>query len=404
MTITCGFEPQRFISPAVKNLPASGIRRFFDLVANSKGVISLGVGEPDFVTPWHIRDACVHSLKKGYTMYTSNSGLPELRQAIATYLLERFELDYDWQKQIMVTVGASEAVDLALRTVINPGDEVLIPEPCYVAYQPITTLAGGIPVTVPTTMAENFTVTASRLEKYITPRTKILLLCFPNNPTGAVLSYETMKAIAVVVKKYNLLVISDEIYSELRYNGSPLSFASIPEMQERTILISGFSKAFAMTGWRVGYVAAHSDFLAQMVKIHQYTILCAPIMGQIAALEALQHGCGHIEHMVEQYNQRRRLVVRRLRDMGLECFEPQGAFYVFPSITATGLDSTEFAEMLLKEENVAVIPGAAFGATGEGFVRCSYAASLAELTEAMNRMERFVTRRLALKGQATAGA
>jgi len=388
----------------VKDLPPSGIRRFFDLVANTRGVISLGVGEPDFVTPWHIREACVHSLEKGYTMYTSNHGLPELRQAIADYLRERFGLDYDSQKQIMVTIGASEAVDLALRTVIKPGDEVLIPEPCYVAYQPVTILAGGIPVTVPTTMADNFALTASRLEEYITPRTKVLILCFPNNPTGAVLSRDNMQAIAALVKKYNLLVISDEIYSELRYDGPPLSFAAIPGMQERTILINGFSKAFAMTGWRIGYVAAHPDFLTQMVKIHQYTILCAPVMSQMAALEALLHGHHDVEQMVVQYNQRRRLVVRRLRDMGLECFEPQGAFYVFPSIRVTGLSSTEFAEELLKEERVAVVPGPAFGTSAEGFIRCSYATSLAELTEAMNRMERFVSRRLVLNRQSIAEA
>lgn len=385
-------------------MPPSGIRRFFDLVANTRGVISLGVGEPDFVTPWHIREACVHSLEKGYTMYTSNHGLPELRRAIADYLRERFGLDYDFQKQIMVTIGASEAVDLALRTVINPGDEVLIPEPCYVAYQPVTILAGGVPVTVPTDMADGFALTAPQLEEYITPRTKVLMLCFPNNPTGAVLSRDSMQAIAALVKKYNLLVISDEIYSELRYDGPPLSFAAIPGMQERTILINGFSKAFAMTGWRVGYVAAHPDFLAQMVKIHQYTILCAPVMCQMAALEALRYGRHDTEHMLEEYNQRRRLVVRRLWDMGLECFEPKGAFYVFPSIRVTGLSSTEFAEELLKEEKVAVVPGPAFGASAEGFIRCSYATSIVELTEAMNRMERFVSRRLALGRQAIAEA
>ncbi|NLW06961.1 MAG: aminotransferase class I/II-fold pyridoxal phosphate-dependent enzyme [Clostridia bacterium] len=404
MTITHGFDPKRFISPTVKNIPPSGIRRFFDLVANTKGVISLGVGEPDFVTPWHIREACVHSLEKGYTMYTSNYGMPELRQAIASYLLDTFGLEYDPSKQILVTIGASEAVDLALRTVINPGDEVLIPEPCYVAYQPVTRLAGGVPVTVPTTMEDNFALTAARLESYITPRTKVLLLCFPNNPTGAVLDTDTMHAIAALVKKYNLLVISDEIYSELRYDGPPLSFAAIPGMQERTILINGFSKAFAMTGWRIGYVAAHPEFLAQMVKIHQYTILCAPIMSQMAALEALRYGRENAKHMVEQYNQRRRLVVKRLRDMGLECFEPQGAFYVFPSIKHTGLSSIEFAEKLLQEEKVAVVPGNAFGASAEGFIRCSYAASLADLIEAMNRMERFVARHLALNSGAAAEA
>ncbi|GEA19542.1 MAG: aminotransferase [Moorella sp. (in: firmicutes)] len=404
MTITCGFEAQRFINPTVKSLPPSGIRRFFDLVASTRGVISLGVGEPDFVTPWHIREACVQSLERGYTMYTSNYGLPELRQAIAGYLAERFGLSYDPQKQVMVTIGASEAVDLALRTVINPGDEVLIPEPCYVSYQPIAQMAGGVPVTVPTTMEDEFAITAARLEKYITPRTKVLILCFPNNPTGAVLNDAEMQAIAALVKKYNLLVISDEIYAELRYDGPPRSFAALPGMQERTILVSGFSKAFAMTGWRVGYVAAHPDFLAAMVKIHQYTILCAPVMGQMAALEALRHGRQDVERMVAEYDRRRRLVVSRLREMGLECFEPRGAFYVFPSIKVTGLTSTQFAEELLKEEKVAVVPGPAFGSSGEGFIRCSYATSLAELMEAMNRMERFVARRLAFKHRAAAHA
>ncbi|WP_338826448.1 putative N-acetyl-LL-diaminopimelate aminotransferase [Moorella thermoacetica] len=404
MTIAHGFEARRFITPVVRDLPPSGIRRFFELVASTKGVISLGVGEPDFVTPWHIREACVQSLERGYTMYTSNYGLPELRRAIADYLAWRFGLTYDPMKQIMVTIGASEAVDLALRTVLNPGDEVLIPEPCYVSYQPITQLAGGIPVPIPTTMTDGFALTAARLEHYITPRSKVLILCFPNNPTGAVLNREEMQAIARLVEKYNLLVISDEIYAELRYEGQPLSFASLPGMQERTILVSGFSKAFAMTGWRVGYVAAHPDFLAAMVKIHQYTILCAPVMGQMAALEALRHGRQDVERMVEQYDQRRRLVYSRLREMGLDCFEPRGAFYIFPSIAATGLDSVTFAEELLKEEKVAVVPGTAFGASGEGFIRCSYAASLADLTEAMNRMERFVARRLAFNQRAVAQA
>ena len=404
MTISHGFEARRFITPVVRDLPPSGIRRFFDLVASTKGVISLGVGEPDFVTPWHIREACVQSLERGYTMYTSNYGLPELRRAITDYLGWRFGLTYDPMKEIMVTIGASEAVDLALRTVLNPGDEVLIPEPCYVSYQPITQLAGGIPVTIPTTMTNGFSLTASSLEQHITPRSKVLILCFPNNPTGAVLNREEMQAIARLVEEYNLLVISDEIYAELRYEGEPLSFASLPGMQERTILVSGFSKAFAMTGWRVGYVAAHPDFLAAMVKIHQYTILCAPVMGQMAALEALRHGRQDVERMIEQYDQRRRLVYSRLREMGLDCFEPRGAFYIFPSIAATGLDSVTFAEELLKEEKVAVVPGTAFGASGEGFIRCSYAASLADLTEAMNRMERFVSRRLTFNQRAVAQA
>ncbi|MDK2821370.1 MAG: aminotransferase [Clostridia bacterium] len=398
------FKAQNFINEKVKNLPPSGIRRFFDLVANTKGVISLGVGEPDFVTPWHIREACVQSLEKGYTMYTSNYGMPELREYIAYYLKNRFNLNYDPEKQIMVTVGASEAIDLALRTLISKGDEVLIPEPCYVSYKPITKLTGGVPVTVSTSMKDNFALTADHLEKYITPKSKVLILSYPNNPTGAVLPKEEMEKIASLVIKYNLVVISDEIYNELRYDGPPLSFASLPGLQDRTILINGFSKAFAMTGWRVGYVAAHPDFLAAMLKIHQYTILCAPVMAQMAALEALKNCHLDVERMAEQYNQRRRYVYSRLLEMGLECFEPKGAFYIFPSIEVTGLSSVDFAEELLKEEKVAVVPGNAFGKSGEGFIRCSYAASMNELTEAMNRMERFVVKRLNLNSRAAAQA
>jgi len=394
VTVTGRFDPQKYISPVVKGLKPSGIRRFFELVANTQGVISLGVGEPDFVTPWHIRAACVESLEKGYTMYSSNYGTPELRRAIADYLEERFGLSYHPEKEILVTIGASEAVDLALRTILCQGDEALIPEPCYVSYQPVTQLCGGVPVMVPTSRTRDFTVSAAELEKYITPRTKALILCYPNNPTGAVLGREDMLALARLAEQYNLLVVADEIYAELRYDGPPVSFASLPGMQERTILISGFSKAFAMTGWRIGYVAAHPEFLAAMVKIHQYTILCAPIMSQMAALEALRNGRSDVARMVEQYDQRRRLVVSRLREMGLDCFEPRGAFYVFPSITATGLTSEEFASRLLQEERVAVVPGGAFGPSGEGFIRCSYAASLQELTEALNRMERFVARRM----------
>lgn len=396
MNNTITFEAHRFISPIVKNLQPSGIRRFFDLVANTKGVISLGVGEPDFVTPWHVREACVQALERGYTMYTSNLGMPELRKAIAKYLEERFGLSYHPDKQILVTIGASEAIDLALRTVLNPGDEVLIPEPCYVSYKPITLLCGGVPIEVPTTRARNFQPSPLEIEKRISSRTKLLILCYPNNPTGAILDRETMVAIARLVEKHNLLVLADEIYAELRYDGPPISFASLPGMQERTILISGFSKAFAMTGWRIGYVAAHPELLAAMVKIHQYTILCAPIMSQMAALEALQQGLKDVAYMVEQYDQRRRLVVSRLREMGLDCFEPGGAFYVFPSIAATGLTSEEFAARLLKEERVAVVPGNAFGPSGEGFIRCSYATSLQDLMEALNRIERFVARQLRL--------
>ncbi len=383
------FSPDDFVSPVIKSIPPSGIRRFFDLVANTKGVISLGVGEPDFVTPWHIRESCVYSLEKGYTVYTSNHGLPELRQEIARYLSERYGIQYRYQDEILVTVGASEAVDLALRAVLAPGDEVLIPEPCYVSYRPCTLMAGGKPVGIGTFAKNNFKLLPEQIESAITPKSKVLILCYPNNPTGATMERHELEAIARIVEKYNLLVISDEIYSELCYNGGHASFASIPGMQERTILINGLSKSFAMTGWRIGYIAAHPALIAAMVKIHQYTILCAPIMGQMAAVEALRRGQCEVSKMVAQYNQRRRLVVGRLREMGLSCFEPKGAFYAFPSIEATGLTSEQFAEELLKQEQVAVVPGGVFGSGGEGHIRISYAASVANLTEALNRMERF---------------
>ncbi|MDD2496999.1 MAG: aminotransferase class I/II-fold pyridoxal phosphate-dependent enzyme, partial [Desulfitobacteriaceae bacterium] len=371
-----------------------GIRKFFDLVSQTKDVISLGIGEPDFVSPWHAREACVYSLEKGYTMYTSNLGLPELRTAIAKYLAERFGLEYDPKDEIIVTVGASEAVDMAFRTVISQGDEVLIPEPCYVSYNPCAILAGGVPISLETNQETGFKVTPEMLEKSITPKTKAVVLSYPNNPTGAILNREELEDLARVIIKHNLLVISDEIYGELTYEGNHLSIASLPGMQERTILISGVSKAFAMTGWRIGYVAAHRDFIAGMVKVHQYTLLCAPVMGQKAALEAFSSCYGEVLNMVEEYDQRRRIITKRLNDMGLDCFEPKGAFYVFPSIQNTGLSSEEFASRLLQESKVAVVPGNAFGSCGEGFIRCSYAASLKQINEAMNRMECFVAKRL----------
>jgi aminotransferase len=381
-----------FVKKSIRELPYSGIRKFFDMASGMSGVISLGVGEPDFVTPWHIREASVYSLEKGYTNYTSNYGLVELRKEISSYLFRKFQLEYDYSREIIVTVGASEAIDIALRCVLDPGDEVIIPEPCFVSYKPCTVMAGGVPKTIVTREADHFKLRPEDLEKAITPRSKVLLMCYPNNPTGAVMTGQELQAIAQVVEKHDLLVISDEIYSELTYNGEHVSFASLPGMKERTVLINGFSKSFAMTGWRIGYAAAPEDITAAMSKIHQYTIMCAPIMGQMAAIEALKNGEGEIKRMAGQYDQRRNLIVNGLSQIGLPCFEPRGAFYAFPSIKLTGMGSQEFCEKLLKEEKVAVVPGDAFGACGEGYIRCSYAASVEQITAALNRMEKFVER------------
>ncbi|MCR6546345.1 aminotransferase class I/II-fold pyridoxal phosphate-dependent enzyme [Dehalobacterium formicoaceticum] len=388
------FNPQDFITPGVRDLPPSGIRKFFDLVTEMKDVISLGVGEPDFVSPWHVREACVYSLEKGYTMYTSNYGLPELRYEIAQYLDQRFGVAYDEKKEIIVTVGASEAVDIALRTICSPGDEVLIPEPCYVSYKPCVALTGAIPIVIPTTVENEFKLTPQMLETYITPKTKAIILSYPNNPTGAVMTGEELAALCKVIVKHNLIVVSDEIYAELTYDGVHTCIASLPEMRDRTILINGMSKAFAMTGWRIGYLCAHEDFIENMVKIHQYTMLCAPIMGQKAAIEAFRSCRKEVDRMREEYDQRRRIIYKRMQDMGLEVFEPKGAFYIFPSIQNTGLSSEEFAGALLKEEKVAVVPGSAFADCGEGFLRCSYASSIKKITLAMDRMERFVSKRI----------
>ena len=354
------------LSPTVQNLKPSGIRRFFDLVAEMKGVISLGVGEPDFITPWHIREACLYSLEKGYTMYTSNHGLLELREAIARHIYEEYEVEYNPRSEIVITVGVSEALDITLRAILCPGDEVIIPEPCFVSYQACTLLAGGVPVPVATYATNGFKVTAQQIEAAITPKTKALLICYPNNPTGATIGRSEMLEIARLAEKHNLIVISDEIYDKLTYSGKHTCFSSLPGMRDRTILLNGFSKAYAMTGWRIGYAAGNSDFINAMVKIHQYTMLCAPVTAQMAALEALQNGKTAMQNMVNQYNQRRRLILDGLRNVGLDCFEPQGAFYIFPSIAKTGLTSEEFSEELLKEEKVAVVPGTAFGEAGEG--------------------------------------
>lgn len=378
------------LAPTVRDLPPSGIRKFFDLVMETKGVVSLGVGEPDFVTPWHIREACVYSLEKGYTMYTSNHGTPELREAISKDIEKNYGVQYNPKTEMIITVGASEALDIALRSIIVPGDEVIIPEPCFVSYKPCTVLAGGVPVTIATTVETEFRVTAEQIEAAITPKTKAILICYPNNPTGAIISREELLAIAAVAEKHDLIVISDEIYDKLTYEGQHTCFSSLPGMKDRTILINGFSKSHAMTGWRVGYVAANPDFIAAMVKVHQYIIMCAPVMAQKAAYEAIVNGEQAMVKMVQSYNQRRKLMVQGFQEIGLECFEPKGAFYIFPSIKSTGLGSEEFSTRLLKEEKVAVVPGNAFGEGGEGFIRCSYASSVQQLTEALERLDRFV--------------
>lgn len=379
-----------YLAPSVRNIQPSGIRKFFDLVSGNKDIITLGVGEPDFVTPWHVREACVYSLERGFTGYTSNAGMPELREAIAEYLNDSFHVAYDPANEMIVTVGGSEAIDLALRALIVPGDEILIPEPCYISYSPITSLGGGVPVGIETKAENQFKLTAEALEAKITPKSKILILCYPSNPTGAIMTYEDWLPIAEVVEKHDLIVISDEIYAELTYEGKHVSFAQVPGMKDRTILVSGFSKAFAMTGWRMGYVCAHSDLIAAMLKIHQYTVMCAPAMGQVAALEALRNGMGEKDRMVESYNQRRRLIVKGLCEVGLDCHEPQGAFYAFPSIKRTGLTSEDFAQQLLTESKVAAVPGTAFGSGGEGFIRCSYATSISQLNEALERIGKFM--------------
>ena len=380
------------ISKRVKDIPPSGIRRFFDIIASMDGVISLGVGEPDFVTPWHIREAGIYSIEKGYTSYTSNYGLLELREEIARYLKVRHNLDYDPERELLVTVGVSEGVDLALRAILNPGDEVVIPDPSYVSYTSCTVLAGGVSVPVPTAIENDFKVKAQDIDKRINPRTKAILLGYPNNPTGAVMDREELLKVAEVAQRHSLVVISDEVYERLVYGVEHTCFASLPGMRERTILLGGFSKAYAMTGWRLGYAAATEEIIEAMMKIHQYTIMCAPTMAQMAAIKALKEGEDQVQEMVADYDQRRRVMVKGLNDIGLTCFESRGAFYAFPSIKSTGLSSDEFAERLLLEERVAVVPGPTFGQCGEGYVRCCYATSMAEIEEALERMGNFVKR------------
>lgn len=382
---------QGLINPVVRDIPPSGIRKFFDIAAEMDDAISLGVGEPDFVTPWHIRDEGIYSLEKGMTYYTSNSGLKELRFELSKYMKRRFSLDYDPLTQLLITVGGSEAIDLCIRSVICNGDEVLIPEPSFVCYSPITRLAGGVPVPIVTKAENNFKLTAEELKAAITPRTRVLVLPFPNNPTGAIMSEEDLCEIAEVLRGTNIIVLSDEIYAELTYGDKKhFSIAQIPDMYERTVLVSGFSKAYAMTGWRLGYACGHPDLIKAMTKVHQFAIMSAPTTAQYAAIEALRNGDDDIEMMKNEYDMRRRVIVQGFNDMGLECFEPKGAFYAFPSIKSTGLTSNDFCERCLREKKVAVIPGIAFGKSGEGFIRCSYAYSIDSINEALSRIEAFV--------------
>jgi len=381
------------IASHVRDIPRSGIRDFFEIVQSMKEVISLGIGEPDFVTPWHIREAAVYSLEKGKTGYTSNLGSPRLRRSIAAYVEKHFSVGYNPHDEIIVTVGVSEAIDLALRALLNPGDEVLYHEPCYVSYSPSIQLAGGIPVAVATRAEDEFSLKVGDLEKAVTRKTRVLMLNFPTNPTGAVMPLEELKKIAAFAVKHDLVVLTDEIYSELTYDEVPHhSIAALPGMKERTLFLHGFSKAFAMTGWRIGYACGPSDIIEAMMKIHQYSILCAPIMGQEAAIEALERGARSVERMKEEYRLRRNFIVSSLNEAGIPCHLPKGAFYVFPDIRGTGMTSKDFALKLLEEKKVAVVPGTAFGASGEGFVRCSYATALDQIQVAVERITDFVTK------------
>lgn len=378
------------IADAVRDIPRSGIRDFFEVVQTMGDVISLGIGEPDFATPWHIREAAIYSLEKGRTGYSSNLGLPRLRRAAAEYVHQHFGVRYEALSEVLVSVGVSEAIDIALRALLNPGDEVLYHEPCYVSYAPSIVLAGGVAKAIQTRAEDQFTLKAADIEKAITPRTKVLMLNFPTNPTGATMPVEELERIAAVCVKHNLVVMTDEIYSELTYEGGRHhSIAALPGMKERTVLLHGVSKAFAMTGWRIGFVCAPQELIEAMMKIHQYAILCAPIMSQEAAIEALERGQLSMQNMRREYELRRNYIVRGLNDLGLECFKPRGAFYVFPKITSTGLSSREFSLRLLREKKVAVVPGSAFGASGEGHVRCSYATALDQIKIAVERIGEF---------------
>lgn len=381
---------EKYISERVTNVPPSGIRKFFDLVLGMEDVISLGVGEPDFVTPWHVREACIYSLEKGFTSYTSNHGLLELRELISTSFQKDHNIYYDPEDDIVITTGVSEGADLALRAIINPGDEVIVPEPSYVSYKPNVSLAGGTPVPLPTYREDEFRLTADRVEENITNKTKALVLSYPNNPTGAIMEKKDLEEIADVANEHDLVVISDEVYDKLTYNGTHTCFSSISGMKDRTIVLNGFSKSHAMTGLRIGYAAGNKDLIGAMTKIHQYTMLCAPINSQMGAIEALKNGDGEMKKMVREYDRRRRLIVSGLNKMGLDCFEPKGAFYAFPSIESTGMSSEEFANALLKEQKVAVVPGDVFGDCGAGYLRCSYATSREQLLEALSRIGTFI--------------
>ena len=383
---------QQIISQRVQDIKPSGIRRFFDILEEMKDAISLGIGEPDFQTPWHIRDAGIYSLEKGFTKYTANAGMSELRRETAAYMNRRFHLHYNFADQILVTVGGSEGIDLAIRCLVNPGDEVIVPVPSFVCYGPLVEMAGGTPVYLEMKAENEFRLTAEELKSAITPRTKLLVLPFPSNPTGGIMEMHNLEALAEVLRGTDIMVLSDEIYAELTYGGlHHVSMANIPDMYERTVVVNGFSKAYSMTGWRLGYLCGPKEVVAQMTKLHQFGIMSAPTVSQYAAIEAMRNGDGDIERMKDEYDGRRRYLVEGLRRIGLECFEPKGAFYVFPCIRTTGLSSDEFCERFLMEEKVAVISGTAFGPGGEGFVRCCYAASMRDLAEALTRMDNFLT-------------
>ena len=386
-------DNKKVLSEKTVGLKPSGIRKFFDIVSEMKDAISLGVGEPDFDTPWHIRDEGIYSLEKGRTFYTSNSGLRELREEICTYMKRTQDIDYQWDKEVFITVGGSEGIDLMFRAMINEGDEVLIPQPSYVSYEPCAVLADAVPVIINLKNENQFRLMPEELEAAITPRSKILVLPFPNNPTGGIMEKKDLEAIRDIIIKNDLYVLSDEIYGELTYTGNPhVSIASLPGMKERTVVVNGFSKAYAMTGWRLGFACGPEEIISQMVKIHQYAIMCAPTTSQYAAVEALKNGDDDVRMMRESYNERRRFVLHMLSEMGIPCFEPMGAFYVFPCIREFGLSSEEFATRLLEEEKVAIVPGTAFGDSGEGFLRISYAYSIDNLRKALTRLSRFVTR------------
>jgi len=386
-------KKREYISQKARDISPSGIRKYFDLLSSIDGAISLGVGEPDFVTPWPMREAGIMAIEKGFTMYTSNRGIPELREAVAKYHKKFYKLNYDPKSEILITTGSSEALDLAFRATIDPGDEVIMPDPHYVAYPVCVSLAGGVPVPVPTYEKNNFELMPADIRKKLTPRTKAILLSFPSNPTGAVMPRKLLLEIAEIAVEHDLLVVSDEIYARLTYDTEHTCMAGLPGMKDRTILIGGFSKSFAMTGWRVGFSLANAEITEAMLKVHQYTMMCAPIMGQLAAVEALKDSNNQeVEDMLAEYDRRRRVIVKGFRDLGLSCFEPKGAFYAFPSVKSTGMTSEEFAEGLLTEQKVAVVPGSVFGKCGQGYVRCCYATSMPEIEETLKRIKKFLAR------------